>query len=150
MVLSLATATLMALGASGASAQVAHPGNPAKAAISDCTALVDGTASTRNAPGHVDPVLQASRSCAIACGVLSDLPQVRGRGPKVDLTNALNACAAACDFIIFEGAVDPAAKTSRARGPIATAVQACQLLAASNPSDTAGLPLIDNGGRSWR
>lgn len=147
--LGLAVAAMVALSASGASAAVAGGATKAPVkGIEACQALVDGTVPVGSSPQR-DAVAAATKSCALACGTLVSPASTKGRSPKAIIDQALLACASACDFIVFLGAAD-AHGPKATNGPIADAVVACELLAATNPTGTAGLPLIENGGRSWR
>ncbi len=146
--LGLGVAAMVVLSASGASASVDRGiGNDAPTAIEACDALVAGTVPA--GPGRSrNVVADASRSCATVCGVLAITAQ-KGKLAKVETDQALLSCAAACDFIVFFGTGESAGKKA-IKSPIQAAVDACKLLAAVHPEGTDGLPLIENGGRSWR
>lgn len=148
--LSVVAVAGLVLGASAASAVPApRTAGNAGSPIDACKALADGTASTTQR-GRVDGVARASKTCATACGMLSGEPGLRGRLSKATVDDARLACAAACDFIILEGANQVAKSGQPLSGPVASAVTACEQLKASTTADPGGLPLIDNGGRSWR
>jgi hypothetical protein len=134
-------------GSAFAAASPPAPRGPATG-VDACAALVAGTVADT---GRGDAVSKAMHSCAVECGTLVD--QVRaGRKPKLNPAASPwpYECAAACDFITLEAASPRGKANPVEKGPIATAAYACAVLAAANPKGTAGLPLIDSGGRSWR
>ncbi len=144
-IVSVVAVAALFLGASGASAAGA-PQASAQTGTQACESLLDGSASS--APGR-DAVRRAMQSCAIFCGSLASSPGARARLPKATVEEARAVCAAACDFITLEGAAQSAGGTRKLAGPVASAVTACALLAQSAGTTTL-LPLIENGGRSWR
>ena len=147
--LGLAVVASVAFSASGASAAVARGADKGPVTgIEACQALAAGTVPVGSSPRR-DAIAAATKSCAITCGTLASSPTTKGKSSKALTDEALLACASACDFIVFLGAAD-AHGPKATNGPIADAVVACELLAAANPGGTAGLPLIENGGRSWR
>lgn len=144
----VAVAGLM-LGASAASAAPApRVAGTSTNPIDACKALVAGTAGDTRG-GKVDGVIEASKTCATACGMISSSPSLRGRLSQATVDDARLACAAACDFIILEGERQTAKTGQSLSGPVGSAVQACTLLASSTEF-SAGLPFVENSGRSWR